>query len=60
MEGEGIPILKTAVMERAAFREIHLIGEVPRQREPNGAAATNITTLTQEVLEQLQVKEAAA
>jgi chromosome partitioning protein len=60
LEGQGIPILKSALMERAAFRAIHLTGLVPRQEEPQGAAALNVTTLMQEVLAQLQVKEEAA
>jgi chromosome partitioning protein len=59
LEGEDVPILKTALMERAAFRAIHLTGEVPRQTEPGGPAATNVSALAQEVLERLAVKEAA-
>ena len=60
LEGQGIPILKSALMERAAFRDIHLTGQVPRQEEPESAAALNIAALMQEVLAQLQVKEEAA
>lgn len=60
LEGQGIPILKSALMERAAFRAIHLTGQVPRQEEPESAAALNIAALMQEVLAQLQVKEEAA
>jgi chromosome partitioning protein len=60
LEGQGAPILKTALMERAAFRAIHLTGQVPRQEEPKGPAAANVTALMQEVLAQLQVKEEAA
>jgi len=59
MEGEGVPILRSAIMERAAFRAIHLTGQVPRQVEPGSAAASNVSALASEVLEQLQVKEAA-
>lgn len=59
MEGEGVPILRAAIMERAAFRAIHLTGQVPRQVEPGSAAASNISALASEVLEQLQAKEAA-
>ena len=47
-------------MERAAFRAIHLTGQAPRQEEPAGAAAANVTALMQEVLAQLQVKEEVA
>jgi chromosome partitioning protein len=60
LEGQEVPILKSALMERAAFRAIHLTGQVPRQEEPKGAAALNVTALMQEVLAQLQVKEEAA
>jgi chromosome partitioning protein len=60
LEGQGVPILKSALMERAAFRAIHLTGQVPRQEEPKGAAALNVTALMLEVLAQLQVKEEAA
>jgi chromosome partitioning protein len=59
MEGEEVPILKSALMERAAFREIHLTGKVPRQVDPKSAAAMNVAAVTQEVLERLQVEAAA-
>lgn len=60
MEGQGVPILKAALMERAAFRAIHLTGQVPRQEEPGGQAAANVSALTKEVLAHLEVTEAAA
>jgi chromosome partitioning protein len=60
LEGEGATILKSALMERAAFQAIHLTGKVPRQVEPKGAAAANVTALAKEVLDSLQVKETAA
>lgn len=60
LEGEGLPILKGALMERAAFRAIHLTGEVPRQTEPASAATANVTALAAEVMAHLQVQEAAA
>jgi len=31
----GPPILKSALMERAAFSEIHITGKVPRQVDPS-------------------------
>jgi chromosome partitioning protein len=46
-------------MERAAFREIHLTGKVPRQVDPKSAAAMNVAAVTREVLERLQVEAAA-
>jgi chromosome partitioning protein len=60
LEEEGVPILKTAVMERSAFQAIHLTGLVPRQTEPNSAAASNVAVLAQEVMEALKVEEKAS
>ena len=60
LEGEGVAILRSALMERAAFQAIHLTGEVPRQTEPKGAAALNVTAIAQEVMERLKVEENAA
>jgi chromosome partitioning protein len=54
LEGQGVEILRTALMERAAFREIHITGTVPRQVAPTGGAAANVEALAQEVLEHLQ------
>ena len=59
LEGENVPIFKSALMDRAAFQAIHLNGKVPRQIEPAGAAAVNVTAFTQEVMEWLKVKEDA-
>ena len=60
LEGEGVAILRSALMERAAFQAIHLTGEVPRQTEPKGAAALNVTAIAQEIMERLKVEENAA
>lgn len=59
LEGEGVAILKSALMERTAFQAIHLTGRVPRQTEPKGAAAANVTALAQEVMANLRVEETA-
>jgi chromosome partitioning protein len=59
LEAQAVPIMRAALMERAAFRAIHLTGQVPRQSEPGGMAATNVTAIMMELLEQLRVKEAA-
>jgi chromosome partitioning protein len=48
-----IPILKTAIMERAAYREIHITGRVPRQDNPSSSAAQNIAAVASEVLQHL-------
>jgi chromosome partitioning protein len=60
LEGEGVTILKSALMERSAFQAIHLTGKVPRQSEPTSAAAANVTALALEIMESLKVKENAA
>jgi len=60
LEAEDVPILKSALMDRAAFQAIHLNGKVPRELEPNGAAAGNVAALTREVMERLEVKEEVA
>jgi chromosome partitioning protein len=60
LEGQGAAILKAALMERAAFREIHITGLVPRQIDPASGPALNITTLAAEVLERLKLLAEAA
>ena len=60
LEAQGATILKSALMERTAFREIHITGQVPRQVDPASGAAANISALTVEILDQLrQLAEAA-
>jgi chromosome partitioning protein len=57
---EGVTILKAAMMERAAFREIHITGKVPRQVDPEGTAAANVAAVTAELLQQIaKLREAA-
>jgi chromosome partitioning protein len=60
LEAEAVPILRSALMERAAFRAIHITGEVPRQSEPGSGAAKNVTAIAAEVLDRLQVRDVAA
>ena len=60
LEGRGVDILSSALMERAAYREIHITGRVPSQDAPNLAAASNIQAIANEVLAQLEkISEAA-
>ena|ERR1700712_1454179 len=60
-ESADVPIFKTALMERAAFRDIHISGLVPRQKDPNGGPAKNVAAITAELLEALtRLREAAA
>ena len=59
-ENGNISIFKTTLMERAEFRDIHISGMVPRQKEPSGGPAGNVAALTGELLESIaQLKEAA-
>lgn len=60
LEGHGTDILTAALMERAAFREIHITGRVPRQDDPGSAASTNVESIAKELLLQLEkISEAA-
>jgi chromosome partitioning protein len=60
LEGQGGSILKSVLMEPAAFREIHITGKVPRQTEPKGGPANNISALAAEVLDRLKSLAEAA
>jgi chromosome partitioning protein len=60
IETKGIPIFRTAMLQRAAFAEFHITGKVPRQIDPNGTAARNIAAVTAELLENLEQLAAAA
>lgn len=60
IEERGLPIFKTAVMQRAALAEFHLTGKVPRQVDPNSSATQNITAVTAELLSNLEQLAAAA
>lgn len=61
VEEEGqVPILKTSIMERAAFREIHITGKVPRQVDPNSSAAANVAAFSAELLERIAALAEAA
>lgn len=54
LEGQGVTILKSALMERAAFREIYITGQVPRQVDPTSGAAANISSMAVEILDRLK------
>jgi chromosome partitioning protein len=60
VEGRGIPIFKSAMLQRAALAEFHLTGKVPRQTDPNSSAAQNIAAVTAELLANLEQLAAAA
>ena len=52
VEGDpDVRIFKTALMERAAYRDIHISGMVPKQKDPTSGPAMNVAALTAELLE---------
>ena len=53
VEGRRLPVFATALLERAAFRELHVTGQVPRQADPQGAAAANVRAITEELLSRI-------
>jgi chromosome partitioning protein len=59
IEERGLPVFETALMERAAFRELHLTGRTPRQMG-NQAAATNVAAITTELLAHIERLAAVA
>ena len=60
-ETGSIRIFKSALMERAAFREIHISGMVPRQKDPSGGPAVNVAAITAELLQSVsRLKDQAA
>lgn len=60
-ESADVPMFKSALMERAAFRDIHISGMVPRQKDPRGGPAANVAAITAELLESIaRLQEAAA
>ena len=60
VEGKDLPVFVTALLERAAFRELHLTGQTPRQTDPTGTAASNVSAITQELLARLASLQKAA
>jgi chromosome partitioning protein len=60
VEGKGMPVFRTALMERAAYRELHLTGQTPRQTDPKSAAAINVAAITAELLASLDRMASAA
>jgi chromosome partitioning protein len=60
LEGKGVNIFRTALMERNSIRSIHMTGKVPRQGEVKDKAAENVAEITEELLLQLELMEEAA
>lgn len=60
LEGRGVNILNTALMERNSIRSIHMTGKVPRQGSTKDKAAENVTEITEELLRQLELIQEVA
>jgi len=60
LEGRGISIFRTALMERNAIRNIHMTGKVPRQISPSDKAALNVTEITGELPKSLELMQEEA
>jgi chromosome partitioning protein len=60
VEGKGFPVFKASLMERAAYRELHMTGRVPRQIDPSGSAAVNVGAIASELLAVLEGLTVAA
>ena len=54
VEGKGLPVFASALMERTAYRELHMTGKTPRQTEPTGRAALNVSAIITELLANLE------
>lgn len=54
MENIDVPIFESALMNRAAFQEMFLRGEVPRQFKPGGSEAKNLSTITRELVGEIE------
>jgi hypothetical protein len=54
MEDIGVPIFESVLMNRAAFQEMFLRGEVPRQFKPGGTEAQNLGAITAELVSKLE------
>lgn len=53
VQGRGLPIFDSTLMERAAYRELHLTGKSPREVDPQSSAVKNVGAITQELLNNL-------
>lgn len=51
----GLPMLKTELMERTAFRLMTYTGKAPWEDDPEGGAAANVAALVDEVCELLGI-----
>jgi chromosome partitioning protein len=54
METIDVPIFESVLMNRAAFQEMFLRGQVPRQFKPDGSEAKNLTAITRELVGKIE------
>jgi chromosome partitioning protein len=63
LENINVPIFDSVLMNRAAFQEMFLRGQVPRQFKPGSSEAQNLSAITRELagkLEEIAKEQAAA
>lgn len=62
MENIDVPIFNSVLINRAAFQEMFLRGQVPRQFKPGGSEAKNLSVITGELVGKIKqiAKEQAA
>ena len=54
MENIDVPIFDSVLMNRAAFQEMFLRGQVPRQFKPDGSEAKNLSAITRELIGKIE------
>ena len=54
MENIDVPIFESVLMNRAAFQEMFLRGQVPRQFKPGGSEAKNLSQITTELVGKIE------
>lgn len=54
MENIEVPIFDSVLMNRAAFQEMFLRGQVPRQFKPGGSEARNLSVITAELISKIE------
>ncbi len=54
METIDVPIFEFVLMNRAAFQEMFLRGQVPRQFKPDGNEAKNLSAITRELIGKIE------
>lgn len=60
VEAKGLPVFKSAMLQRGALAEFHLTGKLPRQTDPKGSAAANLAVITAELMTYLERLAVAA